>query len=72
MTLLERISSMTDADLASLHVNAARLSASDGARKREAAGLLPALEAEIGARKVRVADAKAPPEGKSKRRSRLP
>jgi hypothetical protein len=69
MTLVERIASMTDADLASLHVNAVRLSAGDGARKREAADLLPALEAEIGARKVRVADAKVP--GKSKRRKSL-
>ena len=72
MTLVERIASMTDADLASLHVNAVRLSAGDGARKREAADLLPALEAEIGARKVRVADAKAPASpAKSKRRKSL-
>jgi hypothetical protein len=69
--LVERIASMTDADLASLHLNAVRLSVGEGARKREAADLLPALEAEIGARKVRVADAKAPPAGKSKRRKSL-
>ena len=68
MTLVERIASMTDADLASLRANAVRLSAGEGARKREAADLLPALEAEIGARKARVAEAKAPPAAKSKRR----
>ena len=60
MTLAERIPSMTDAELASLYANAVRLSTGDGARKRQAADLVPALEAEIGARKkVRPAAATA-------------
>jgi hypothetical protein len=59
MTLAERIPSMSDADLASLYASAVRLSAGDGARKRKAADLLPALEAEMGARKVRPARTKA-------------
>ena len=59
MTLAERIPSMTDAELASLHVNALRLSVGDSRRNREAADLLPALEAEVSARKVRRAEAKA-------------
>jgi hypothetical protein len=50
MTLTERIPSMTDAELASLYANAVRLCAGDGARKSQA-DLVPALEAEIGARK---------------------
>ena len=68
MTLNERIASMTDADLASLRSNAVRLSAGDSARKREAADFLPALEAEVCARKARVADANVPSAEKSKRR----
>ena len=59
-TLTERIPSMTDADLASLYANAVRLSAGDGVRNRQAADLMPALEAEIGARKVRLASTSAP------------
>jgi hypothetical protein len=59
MTLSERIPNMTDAELASLHVNALRLSAGDGVRNRAAADLLPALEAEVSARKVRQSEAKA-------------
>ena len=59
MTLADRIPEMTDTDLASLHLNALRLSAGDGARNREAADLLPALEAEVCARKVRLAEVKA-------------
>jgi hypothetical protein len=57
MTLAERIPSMTDAELASLHVNALRLSAGDSSRNREASDLLPALEAEVSARKLRRAEA---------------
>jgi hypothetical protein len=59
MTLTERIPNMTDAELASLHVNALRLSVGDSARNREAADLLPTLEAEVSARKARLAEAKA-------------
>ena len=59
MTLAERIPNMTDAELTSLHVNALRLSAGDSARNREAADLLPALEAEVSARKARRAETKA-------------
>jgi hypothetical protein len=53
MTLNERIPEMSDADLTALHSNALRLSASGGSRSRQAADLLPALEAEIGARRAR-------------------
>lgn len=59
MTLAERIPSMTDAELASLHSNALRLSAGDSARHREATDLLPTLEAEVSARKTRKAEEKA-------------
>lgn len=59
MTLAERISDMSDADLASLRANAIRLSEGDSARKRKATELLPALEAEVSARKVRLAETKA-------------
>jgi hypothetical protein len=73
MTLAERIPNMTDAELASLHANALRLSAGDSARNREAVDLLPAIEAEVSARKVRRAEAKAATarttSAKSRRRS---
>jgi hypothetical protein len=71
MTLAERIPTMTDTELASLHVNALRLSAGDSSRNREAADLLPALEAEVSARKARRAEAKAvkPAAGVRKRRT---
>jgi hypothetical protein len=70
MTLAERIPNMTDAELASLHVNALRLSAGDSSRNREAADLLPALEAEVSARKVRRAEANASKPGARGRKSR--
>jgi hypothetical protein len=73
MTLAERIPNMTDIELASLHANALRLSAGESPRRREAADLLPALEAEVSARKVRKAEAKAATattkSGKSRARS---
>ena len=53
MTLVERVPEMSDGDLAVLHANALRLSVGHGRRSREAADLLPTLEAEIGARKAR-------------------
>jgi hypothetical protein len=70
MTLAERIPDMTDAELASLHVNALRLSAGDSARNREAVDLLPAIEAEVSARKVRKAEAKAATAKTTSRKSR--
>jgi hypothetical protein len=72
MTLAERIPSMTDAELASLHVNALRLSAGDSARNREAADLLPVLEAEAAARKARLAEAKAAAAKTRSAKSRAP
>lgn len=55
MTLVERVPEMSDGDLAVLHANALRLSVGQSPRSRQAADLLPALEAEIGARKARAA-----------------
>jgi hypothetical protein len=53
MTLVERIPEMSDADLTVLHANALRLSREGNPRSRQAAELLPVLEAEIGARRAR-------------------
>jgi hypothetical protein len=53
MTLAERIPEMSDADLTALHANALRLSDGRNPRSRQAADLLPALEAELDARKAR-------------------
>lgn len=58
MTLANRISDMSDADLASLRDNAMRLSEGDSAHKRKATELLPALDAEVSARKERLAETK--------------
>jgi hypothetical protein len=69
MTLVERIPGMSDSELASLLANALRLSAGDGARNREATDLLPVLEAEVSARKVRLAEAKAAAQPRKRRAS---
>jgi hypothetical protein len=69
MTLAERIPNLTDAELASLHVNALRLSAGSGRRNREAADLLPALEAEVSARKLRRTETNAARAGTGAARS---
>jgi hypothetical protein len=70
MTLAERIPHLTDAELASLHVNALRLSAGAGRRNREAADLLPALEAEVSARKLRRTGTNASKAGTGGRKGR--
>jgi hypothetical protein len=59
MTLAEQIPEMSDADLTALHANALRLSLGRNPRSRQAAELLPVLEAEIGARKARTTAVKA-------------
>lgn len=53
MSLIERLPSMPDAALGTLHANATRLGESGTAAQRaSAAALLPALEAEIETRKA--------------------
>ena len=56
MSMIDRLTGMTDADLKRLQVNAVRLSAgAPGRQQTEAASLVPAIEEELAAR----ADAKA-------------
>jgi hypothetical protein len=53
MTLLEKLPGMADDALANLHANALRLGeAGSKAQRSAAAELLPALEAELSARKT--------------------
>ncbi len=67
MTVVERIPGMSDSELASLLSNALRLSAGDSSRNQQAADLLPLLEAEVSARKVRLAEAKAAAQPRQRR-----
>lgn len=60
MTMIERIPAMTDAELASLRANAARLSTSGSAKQQtDAASLLPAIDEEMATRQQAKADAAA-------------
>lgn len=60
MTMLDRIPSMTDAELTSLRANAARLSTSGSAKQQtDAAALLPVIEEELATRTQAKADAAA-------------
>jgi hypothetical protein len=58
MTLEDRIPTLTDSELSSLHANAKRIAEEDGAKQEEAANLLPALEAELSSRKATKAEAR--------------
>lgn len=58
MNMAERLPDMTDVDLAVLYTNALRLSRGPGARRRDAIDLLPALEEEVRARKMRGPEAR--------------
>ena len=54
--LIERIPSMTEAELQALQANAERFSQAPGAKQEQAAELLPLLEAELKVRKAQRAD----------------
>jgi hypothetical protein len=53
MALADRLSTLDDKALANLRANAVRLQSADGAKREEAAVLLPLIEAEIADRESR-------------------
>lgn len=70
MTLIERLPSMADDALGTLHANAVRLGASGSAAQRASAvALLPALEAEIAARDAAKSQRKATASRKTPRKA---
>lgn len=60
MAIADRLPTLDDAALASLRANAARLQAGGGAKREEAALLLPLIEAEIAERESRKPPRPAP------------